>query len=99
MLRHAAALALVGWYLMVPPRVDPNGRPLLEPPLARWIQGHSFDTAADCETFKRATITNSENGLYDSALGALGPAESARFHDGIKHSLCVSSDDPRLKPK
>ncbi len=38
--RHAAALALVGWYLMVPPMTQVRGHPaaLTEAPLGRWNQ-------------------------------------------------------------
>jgi hypothetical protein len=46
-LRHAAALALVGWYLMIPPAL-PNGQPNLGAPLSQWGQGGDFDTAAAC---------------------------------------------------
>jgi hypothetical protein len=42
---HAAALALVGWYLMVLPTKDANG---IDPsdPLPRWVVLRAFDTAA-----------------------------------------------------
>lgn len=39
--RHAAALALMGWYLMMPPG-DSNA------PIARWHLIASFDTAREC---------------------------------------------------
>jgi hypothetical protein len=48
--RHAAALAFVGWYLMMPPdsikiphSVDSAA------PLSRWSIVTSFDTSASCE--------------------------------------------------
>jgi hypothetical protein len=47
-LRHAAAFALVGWYLMIPPgsgsRVD------IDAPLNKWSVFRSFDTAAECKS-------------------------------------------------
>jgi hypothetical protein len=53
-LRHAAALALVGWYLMAPP--FPKGEHRYEPdtsvPLSQWIRRASFDSAAECEAHK-----------------------------------------------
>ena len=39
--RHAAALALVGWYLMVP-------FPDHDAPLAHWPHNDSFDSAKEC---------------------------------------------------
>jgi hypothetical protein len=46
-LRHAAALALVGWYLMVPPTTD--GKIDNSAPLSQWDIRSSFDSAATCE--------------------------------------------------
>jgi hypothetical protein len=43
-LHHTAALALVGWYLMVPPAEHVNL------PISRWNHIASFDTADKCET-------------------------------------------------
>ncbi len=54
-LRHAAALALVGWYLMAPPMpVDGQGsaRILRNAPLRNWTLVRSFDSARNCEAFK-----------------------------------------------
>jgi hypothetical protein len=45
--RHAAALALVGWYLMVPPRVYNAGNMLhieIKAPLSKWERWGSFDS-------------------------------------------------------
>ena len=47
-IRHTAALALVGLYLLTPPsgagkKFDVNA------PLANWIQNGSYDSAASCE--------------------------------------------------
>jgi hypothetical protein len=53
--RHAAALALVGWYLMVPPSEHVNL------PISRWNHIASFDTADKCE----ADRVNSEKGNRD----------------------------------
>ncbi len=51
--RHAAALALVGWYLMVPPMAheenwQPGGPPTTAP-LSEWFIWKPFDTADACE--------------------------------------------------
>jgi hypothetical protein len=55
-LRHAATLALVGWYLLLPPiklGILPNGQtgPRLgsQLPLADWDNLGSYDSARECE--------------------------------------------------
>jgi hypothetical protein len=49
--RHAAALALLGWYLMTPPvRVEGEKRTMLvDRPFSDWTA--SFDTAEACAGF------------------------------------------------
>jgi len=48
-LRHAAALALVGWYLMVPQPDAPGKAPNANAPLSQWNQMGAFDNASNCE--------------------------------------------------
>jgi hypothetical protein len=48
-LRHAAALALVGWYLMVPQPDAPGRAPNVNAPLSQWNQMGAFDSASNCE--------------------------------------------------
>ena len=54
-LRHAAVLAIVGWYLMIaPPQVQQGsvvGTDLLAP-LSHWGNVHAFETADQCEADK-----------------------------------------------
>jgi hypothetical protein len=47
--RHAAALALVGWYLMLPPVDIPSGRYVEEAPIASWRKLVEYDTFTKCE--------------------------------------------------
>jgi len=53
--RHAVVLALVGWYLMVPPhRICANCRHYFQPDplnasLDKWEMVESFDSMAKCE--------------------------------------------------
>ncbi len=49
-LRRAAALALVGWYLMTPPVVHVNGKlvALTKAPFWQW-ETETFDDVASCE--------------------------------------------------
>ena len=48
-LRHAAALSLAGWYLMVPQPDAIRQPPNLNAPLSQWNQAGAFDTAAACD--------------------------------------------------
>jgi hypothetical protein len=56
MLRNAAAFALVGRYLMIPPWAS-YGKFDADAPLSRWKQSNAYDSAAECEQ-DRATLIN-----------------------------------------
>jgi hypothetical protein len=57
-----AALAMVGWYLMLP--ID------LNQPLADWYQWGSYETKTECETTKRKVASDAE-GRHDQMAAAL----------------------------
>ena len=88
-LRHAAALALVGWYLMIPPIIHDSVQS--GAPLSSWHIFGSYDKATECRTDNvdklNFWISNSAKGLpgRDRTLGAL------------QYAVCVATDDPRLK--
>jgi hypothetical protein len=84
--RHAAALAFVGWYLMVPLRENNNSAKLrADVPLADWVYVDSFDTAKECRN----------EGLKEEERYAKDPREA----DEYGNWECIASDDPRLKEK
>ena len=98
--RHLAALALVGWYLMMPPdsakiphEVD------AEVPLARWIVVSSFETEENCEK----ALTDIQNSEQDPVtLDKTGKLKRLQKNDAALgkaraiNSACVASDDIRL---
>jgi hypothetical protein len=104
-LRHAFALGLVGWYLMVPPLI-PFGAAHPKLPLVRenatineWSIRTSFDSAKECEIVRKCLQTNASRNLdpnkplnenFGSRL-----LRSRWLQDSM--SLCVASDDLRLK--
>jgi len=47
-LRHIAALALVGWYLMTPPS-QLGQMPNVDVPLSQWTQLDTYDTSTSCK--------------------------------------------------
>lgn len=49
-LQNAAALALVGWYLMMPPWGKVNA------PLSEWVVYQSFDSAEICAVARKALV-------------------------------------------
>ena len=80
-LRHAAALALAGWYL-----ITPSGS-------STWQIIGAFDTAAECEKTRSEALKTTPgyaatNPASPEGWIALGLALAAE---------CVSDDDPRLK--
>ena len=100
--RHAAALALVGWYFIMPPtRTSPKGivNMDIKAPLSRWQIVGRFDSTKDCNEspdqlrkMQRETenpnISPVENRNEEGAMNIL-----------LAKSQCIASDDPRLKEK
>jgi hypothetical protein len=88
--RHAAALALVGWYLMTPPpELDQAsgkfnfGSVDLMMPLSGWTIEDSFDSVQECKKEQAAMIAD------DRRVKAL------RLRADMA-ALCIGTDDPRL---
>ena len=106
--RHAAALALVGWYLMLPPHGSSGGVTALgvwtDAPMSKWEIDQSFDTADECEQ-ERARIGLKALDLLKSApkgyaslpLQYEGPRWNWAWAAERVASHCIASDDPRLK--
>lgn len=95
--RHAAALALVGWYLMSAPEVGSGFNPTL--PLAMWKDDGSFDTAKACMD-KRAEIVQrlqKDIVIYDNPAPDGYNKAPDQYSAIAKLVRCIASDDPRLK--
>jgi hypothetical protein len=106
--RHAAAIALTGWYLMTPPLQD-------------WLMINKLSadakagvTGQDYSWMKMARLSLWENlAPFDSAaqcyaaLAALRQKADPEPHSEAKNQTqyearmaqCIASDDPRLKEK
>jgi hypothetical protein len=83
--RHAAALALVGWYLMIPPQDHEHPLyPNTSAPMSEWTQMYAVGKASECED----TIVK----LHDK-LAKQGDKVHADFS---LSAACVESNDPRL---
>ena len=88
--RTKPALALVGWYLLIPPWavMGSEMRPIPDPDalLSKWVNEGNFDSAGVC----------------DHALSQfLNAAQRKPLPDRSRANFaqCVATDDPRLKEK
>lgn len=92
-LRHIAALALVGWYLMCPPlrfehpeHPSDAGKIFLNASLAQWdIQG-SYDSADKCESAKVKFQAQQHSWMMPDPVSA----------QRLNMAMCVATGDPRL---
>ena len=102
--RHAAALALVGWYLMMPPFTERH-EINTDAPLTKWERLDSYSSAGDCAADRSILLRDSQNKSKAADL-----AESTALRQGkvwdrtlaiarLEASRCIASDDPRLKEK
>jgi hypothetical protein len=105
--RHAAALALVGWYLMVPPNKNDDT------PLTKWIVRRTYDSSDACQAGANEaraqaaaklrhydSLTDSERRNLEHNQEALDQeiADNESI-DAAFRSACIESGDPRLKGK
>ena len=94
-LRHAAALALVGWYLMIPPIIEKAGgyEADFNAPISRWSVNSPFDAASECRAVNGQLVLEQKQRLDKAPIHSLDWAVAQR----LVTSQCISSDDPRLK--
>jgi hypothetical protein len=98
--RHAAALALVGWYLMVPPTMGET----------RWICGKDSSIAAlarqwldwgeGCSTYNQVAAPGAPLSQWHrvNRFDTVAECERGRLQlSRGKWAQCIASDDPRLK--
>src|SRR5260370_346734 len=77
--RHAAALAFVGWYLMVPPAIGTDDTTWsfdTDAPLTLWTRTATFSSKQECEQAKED--------MQPSATNRLGPT---RFRCSVRCRL------------
>jgi hypothetical protein len=87
--RHAAALALVGWYLIMPPLRSTGSSDCYDAnvPISQWQRIEAFDTAEQCKAAStKYALSHKQHGL-DCALAS-----------AWLDAQCIATDDPRLKP-
>ncbi len=80
--RYAAALVLIGWYLLIPPQARGGGFDRAAP-LSQWFLYGRFDSLPECEHAKalnQETFKNTDDSLRKA----------------FEQAQCVATDDPRL---
>jgi len=83
---HAAAIGLLGWYLLLPPTGKDFPMGNVDAPLTQWVKRPNlFRNKEECEHVldKQVRLKNAKN-----------RQTQVRY---FKQAKCVSSDDPRLK--
>ena len=97
-LRRAAALALVGWYLMIPPIGNDRetGRGVFvnwAAHISGWKTEGVYDSAAEC--------SKARAGLYEDFMKnhwMPSEREKAVVSQAFANGQCIATDDPRLVP-
>ena len=98
--RHAAALALVGWYLMSPLGTNPltKGRWFdKDAPLSTWYLERSFDTAEGCDRARQKKCDEASSKIKTlSESHSIQASAHAQILAADKFNQCIETDDPRL---
>jgi hypothetical protein len=101
--RHLAALAIVGWYLMMPPDSAKIPHDVdSDTPISRWIVVTNFPDEDSCEK----ALTDLQNSQQDPVtLDKTGRLKRLQKNDAALgkaralNAACLASDDIRLKSK
>jgi len=102
--RHTAALAIVAWYLMIPP-INAHNKVDAHAPMSKWKKGVSFDSEKECDQSLQDAIANpmteSEYRAAEQATlkAKMHPLSQSEMKKRTAESVCVSADDARLKAK
>src|SRR5271163_1040992 len=102
--RHAFAVAMVAWYLMIPP-IDASNKVDANAPLATWRKGVKFDSQDECQQSLKDVIQHPTTAAeYQAAAKAtkkanMMPLTRAEMTKRMAESQCVAADDPRIRAK
>jgi len=99
-LRHVAALALVGWYLMAPPTLSIDGTSDIktgrwwaktDAPIRDWQILESLDSANDCEGMRTKIVMQGKRNLNRTPS-----TYPWAYAVASTQATCIATDDPRL---
>jgi hypothetical protein len=100
--RHATALAIVLWYLMIPP-IGADNKVDAHAPLSKWRISVGFESQKQCDDSLKDAIQNPMTPAeYQAAASAtrkagMKPLSMSEMTKRTQESQCVAGDDPRLK--
>src|ERR1700756_2161238 len=91
---HLVALALLAWYLMVPPLVDAPYKIDTEAPLTTWKVFQRFNTAEECKN----SLSSAQSKYKRTATAPSGTIKrgTRAFALQMVFAQCVMSDGSRL---
>jgi hypothetical protein len=91
---HIVGLALVAWYLMVPPLVDAPYKIDTEAPLTSWKVYQTFNTGDEC----KRSLSSAQTKYKHTATAQIGTITrgTRAFALQMVFAQCVKSDDPNL---
>jgi hypothetical protein len=99
--RHAVALALVGWYLMLPPLGSSERDFPVESsaPITNWTNSGSYDSAKECEIERHKLSVDAEKRSFEAERGPTGKdqALAVAVAGAERLATCIETTDPRLK--
>jgi hypothetical protein len=111
-IREAAAITLLGWYLMIPPlsQKGPDSfglPPDTSAPYSKWIYNQvrdHFDSEDDCKNELAGRVNLAERGANGDPMMAnfghsLGGGLASMINEQTKLARCVPDTDSGLKPK
>ena len=99
--RHTTALAIVAWYLMIPP-IDATNKVDAKAPMITWRQSVKFDSRDQCvQSLKDVVEHPTTPAEYQAAAkntlkAKMRPLSQAEMTKRMKESQCVAEDDPRI---
>jgi hypothetical protein len=99
--RHAAALALVGWYLIVPPvrgTAKSDEQTAMTARLSYWPVLEKYDSVGNCQA-RAKYLRTYDPAKSDELMVFKNATEAGRWAVARSHATCVASNDPRLKQK
>lgn len=97
--RHAAALALVGCYLMTAPVADRGAIIYQDAPLTQWTKAQHFESESDCEARRKQTIVDSQDQVELAPNSVADEDTKRETNVALNEALasqCVNDDDPRI---
>lgn len=96
-LRHAAALALVGWYLMLPPLPIGQTEPDARAPLGDWYILEPFDAASVCQSELVQIADTKSDRRKKLLVDQVNDKQRRYLASAFPKAQCIATDDPRLK--